>query len=59
MPVPDYQTLILPLLTAFADGLQSVRQVMPGLRVQFDITDDEAAEMLPSGRVTSLQNRAH
>lgn len=59
MPVPDYQTLMLPVLQAFANGAERVNDCLPALRKQFDITDEEAAELLPSGQVTYLQNRAN
>lgn len=50
---------MLPVLQAFAEGKQNVSECLPNLREQFDITDEEAAEMLPSGRQTLLSNRAH
>lgn len=59
MPIPDYETLMLPVLRLFADGAESVSECLPKLREQFDITDEEASEMLPSGRQTLLSNRAH
>ena len=59
MPVPDYETLMLPVLRLFADGAENVSECLPELREQFDITEEEAAEMLPSGRATFLSNRAH
>lgn len=59
MPLPDYETLMLPVLHAFSNGAKSVSETLPLLRQQFDITDEEAAELIPSGRVTVLANRAH
>ncbi len=59
MPVPDYETLMLPVLKAFAEGAKSVNECLPGLIHEFGITDKEAAELIPSGRVTVLANRAH
>ena len=59
MPIPDFQTAMLPVLRAFNDGAKSVSDVLPTLRKEFGVTDDEAAEVLPSGRVTTLQSRAH
>jgi len=59
MPIPDYETLMLPLLRLFAEGLPNVQSCIPKLRVQFNITDEEAAELIPSGTQTLLQNRAH
>lgn len=59
MPVPDYQTLMLPVLKLIAGGATNVSECLPEMQAQFQITDDEAQEMLPSGRMTYLQNRAH
>jgi restriction system protein len=59
MPVPDYETLMLPVLRCLADGARSVRECLPALQHRFAISDAEAAEMLPSGRTTILSSRAH
>ncbi|MEH7828140.1 restriction endonuclease [Gemmobacter denitrificans] len=59
MPVPDYQTLMLPVLRAFAEGATRVSDVLPRLRAEFQITEAEAEELLPSGTMTVLANRAH
>jgi restriction system protein len=59
MPIPDYETLMLPVLRQFSEGAKNVSECLPAIREQFDITDEEAAEMLPSGRITLLSNRTH
>lgn len=59
MPIPDYETLMLPVLRLFNDGARSVSECVPRLQEQFDISDEEAAELLPSGTQTILKNRAH
>ncbi len=59
MPIPDFQTAMLPVLRAFSNGAQSVAEVLPVLRTEFSISDEEAEELLPSGRITTLQSRAH
>ncbi|MBY4591957.1 restriction endonuclease [Rhizobium redzepovicii] len=59
MAIPDYETLMLPVLKLFGDGAPNVAACVPSLQKQFGITDDEAAELLPSGRITVLQSRAH
>jgi restriction system protein len=59
MPIPDFQTAMLPVLRAFNEGAQSVSDVLPVLRAEFAITDQEAEELIPSGRITTLQSRAH
>lgn len=59
MPVPDYETLMLPVLRLFSEGVNNVAECLPRLRSEFDISDEEASELLPSGRITVLQSRAH
>lgn len=59
MSVPDYETLMLPVLKLFASGAKNVSECVPAIKQQFAITDEEAEELLPSGRVTVLQSRTH
>ena len=60
MPVPGYQTMMLPLLRQFEGQTARVVDCLPALRKEFAITDEEAAELLPSsGHVTLLSNRAN
>jgi restriction system protein len=59
MPVPDYETLMLPVLRAFGAGARNVAECLPILKSEFSLTDAEAEELLPSGRTTVLASRAH
>jgi restriction system protein len=59
MPIPDFQTLMLPVLKLFAAGAESVSDCFPDLITQFSITEEEASQLIPSGRLTILQSRAH
>ncbi|WP_134682021.1 restriction endonuclease [Paracoccus ravus] len=59
MPIPDYETLMLPVLRLFGEGARNVAECVPCLKAEFEVTDEEAVELLPSGRVTVLQSRAH
>lgn len=59
MPVPDYETLMLPVLRLFASGARSVSECVPRIKAEFGITDEEAQELIPSGRITVLQSRTH
>ena len=59
MPVPDFQTLMLPVLRQFNDGAKNVSEILPALQKQFQITDEEAAELNPSGTMTTFANRTH
>ena len=50
MPIPDYQTLMLPLLTLASDGAEHpFREAVDRLADEFNLTDDERTELLPSG----------
>ena len=50
MPIPDYQTLMLPLLRLTRDGEEHpFRESVDSLAAEFELTDDERAELLPSG----------
>ena len=57
MPVPDFQTLMLPVLRLFGEGATNVADCLPRIRAEFAITDEEAEQMIPSGRVTVLASR--
>lgn len=59
MPVPDYETLMRPVLQAFAEGAQNVAEIVPLIVAQFHITPEEAEEQIPSGRVTIVSSRTH
>jgi restriction system protein len=58
MTIPDYQTLMLPLLRLVGDGREhSLRETIEALADQFQLTDDERRELLPSGRQPAFDNR--
>lgn len=59
MPVPDFQTLMLPVLKLIASGHATIPQCVPALRDEFGISEEDAATLLPSGKQTILSNRAH
>jgi Mrr N-terminal domain len=60
MPIPDYQTLMLPLLRIAADGKEHrIGDVVGPLARQFTLSEAEQVEMLPSGRQAILNNRVH
>ncbi|HMP78840.1 MAG TPA: winged helix-turn-helix domain-containing protein [Pirellulaceae bacterium] len=50
MPIPDFQSLMLPLLQLAADGAEhSLADARTSLAEQLPLTDEERAELLPSG----------
>lgn len=61
MAIPDYQTLMLPVLRLLGDN--QVRRVVPDitdpLGEEFHLTPDERQQMLPSGLQGTFVNRTH
>lgn len=58
MPIPDYQTLMLPLLKIAGDGkIHTKRDAVTELAVQFGLTEAERKELLPSGKQEIFDNR--
>lgn len=58
MPIPDFQTVMLPLLKSMADGADHrLRDLVPLLAGQFGLTEEERRELLPSGRQARFTNR--
>jgi len=58
MPVPDFQTIMLPLLKIFSDRQEhSIPDTTENLTHIFNLTDEELNEVLPSGKQTRFQNR--
>jgi restriction system protein len=58
MAVPDFQTIMQPLLAQFADGDEHpVATARDELASHFRLTSEELAEELPSGRAKTFANR--
>ncbi|MCC6261037.1 MAG: restriction endonuclease [Anaerolineales bacterium] len=58
MAIPDYQTVMLPLLKLANDAkVLSLRDATDKLAEEFNLTEDELAEMLPSARKTRFYDR--
>ena len=58
MPIPDYQTLMLPVLKISEDGnTYKFRDAIESLADQFSLTDEERRELLPSGSQAVFDNR--
>ena len=58
MAIPDYQTLMLPLLRLASDASEHrFRDAIERLAAEFKITDAERAELLPSGTAPLFDNR--
>ncbi len=59
MPIPDYQSLMLPLLKQAAAGEIRVLEAEKKMGEEFGLTPDERVQLLPSGKQRVLHNRAH
>ncbi len=58
MAIPDFQSIMLPLLKFCADGQEHTnREAIDVLSAEFDLTDDEKQKLLPSGRQCVFDNR--
>ena len=58
MPIPDFQTTMLPLLKALEDGKEHrMRDVTEHLAGEFNLTEDERVQLLPSGTQQIFDNR--
>lgn len=58
MAVPDYETLMLPLLKRLSDGkVRVLKDVMAELADEFKLSADERAQLLPSGGTLTFASR--
>jgi restriction system protein len=59
MTIPDYQSLMLPVLVASSQGEARIRPVVEELASQLGLSPQERSELLPSGKQTVFGNRVH
>ena len=58
MSVPDYQSLMLPVLKAVSDRKEyKIRDIIETLAIEFQLTDEDRKELLPSGQQPIFDNR--
>ncbi len=58
VPIPDFQSFLLPLLEFAADGKEhSLHDAREFLADKFELTEEDRAELLPSGRQRRFDNR--
>jgi restriction system protein len=59
MSIPDFQTLMRPVLAHLSDGsIRRSRDIKDAMADEFELSDTERAEVLPSGRQRTIDNRA-
>jgi len=60
VPIPGFQTLMLPVLTLAGDGhIHTSIEAIEHVASEFGVTAEERAVLLPSGRSPLLYNRTH
>ena len=59
MTIPDYQSLMLPVLRQAALGEVRIAEVVDRLANELRLTDADRSELLPSGKQTTFANRVH
>lgn len=57
--IPDYQTLMRPVLEGAMDGEVRISDIVEQLASKFELTDEERNELLPSGKQTRFSNRVN
>ncbi|MCP3682892.1 MAG: restriction endonuclease [bacterium] len=58
MTIPDYQSLMLPLLKFLSDEQEhKTREAVEKLSDEFNLSEDERKELLPSGQQPIIDNR--
>jgi restriction system protein len=59
MAIPDYQTVMLPLLQFLADGKEhNLAEVVEALAQHFGLSAEEQDQLLGSGQSTVIRNRS-
>ncbi len=57
MGIPGYQSLMLPILSGAAFGEVRIADLADGIAREFDLTSEDTARFLPSGKQTIFGNR--
>ena len=60
MPIPDYQTLMLPVLRHLADGGEHIAaSVIEAMSTEFGLTPEEREQLVGSQRIGLMASRVH
>ncbi len=57
--IPDFQTLMRPVLEAAATGESHISEVVTALQESFALSQEEREELVPSGRKARFTDRVH
>jgi restriction system protein len=58
MGIPDFQSIMLPLLQTISDGKEyRVREAVEALSATFGLSDEERSDLMPSGTDSTFNNR--
>ena len=57
--IPDYQSLLRPVLACAERGPRKVSDVVEEISDTLGLSAQERRQMLPSGRQTTIANRVH
>ncbi len=57
MPIPDFQTLMLPVLQLASEKEWRISDAVEQLANDFNLSQEDRASLLPSGRQTTFANR--
>jgi restriction system protein len=57
--IPDYQTLMLPVLKSCEQGERVTPDVIEDLATNFQLSQEEKMQLLPSGKQARFSNRVH
>jgi len=59
LAIPDFQTLMLPVLRIAGAGEVKISDVVEKLAGEFSLSAEERSHLLPSGKQTTFANRVH
>jgi len=59
MAIPDFQTLMLPVLRIAAKGEVRISEAVEKLADEFGLSAEDRSHLLPSGKQTTFANRVH
>ncbi len=57
MPIPDFQSVMRPVLTSVANGPLTLSALREHIANEFQLNEEERSERLPSGKQTVINNR--